>query len=96
MTPLEAVFSILHKLEPIRRLGYVSKGQLANRGGGESRKVSGRSSNVHTPSKNAPPILGMQAYIAYLLGGIFSEVTFCNHEYCGLRRDGVLRVRLQI
>ncbi len=35
--------------------------------GGGSRKVSGRSSYPHTPTKNPPLILGMQAYIAYLL-----------------------------
>jgi hypothetical protein len=50
-------------------------------GGGGSRKVGGRFSNLHTPSKNPPSISGIQAYIAYLLVGIF----------CELRLYGVLR-----
>jgi hypothetical protein len=55
-------------------------------GGGGSRKVSGRFSNLHTPSKNPQPLSLIQAYIAYLL-----RVTFYD-----LRRYGVLRSRLQI
>jgi len=42
-----------------------SHSRTAGRG---SRKVGGRFSYPHTPSKNPPPISGTQAYIAYLLG----------------------------
>ena len=43
------------------RLGRVNS-RIEEWGG--SRKVSGLFSYPHTPSKNPPPILGMQAYIA--------------------------------
>ena len=42
-------------------------------GSGGSREGSGRSSYLHTPVKNPPPISGKQAYIAYLPGSISSE-----------------------
>src|SRR5918994_6149123 len=62
-------------------------GCFALRGGGGSLELAVALLGVHTPSKNPPPISGMQAYIPYLPGGVFSEVTFCYHEYCELRRD---------
>jgi hypothetical protein len=42
--------------------------------GGGSRKMAVALLGVHTPSKNSPQISGMQAYMAYLRGSIFSEV----------------------
>jgi hypothetical protein len=45
-------------------------------GGGGSWKLAVALLGVHTTSKNPPPISGMQAYISYLSGSIFSEVTF--------------------
>src|ERR687897_410096 len=38
------------------------------RGGGGSRKVSGRSSDLHTPSKNPRSVSRTQAYIACSIG----------------------------
>jgi hypothetical protein len=49
-------------------------GYFALRGG--SRKLAVALQGVHTTSKNPPPISGMQAYISYLAGSIFSEVNF--------------------
>ena len=63
-----------------------------NRAGGESRGGRGGSRklavallSVHTPSKNPPPISGMQAYISYLPGSIFSEVNFALWAFSEVR-----------
>jgi hypothetical protein len=47
---------------------WQGSGSFALRGGGGSRKMAVALLSVHTPSKNPRPILGMQAYIAYILG----------------------------
>jgi len=46
---------------------------------------------VHTTSKNPPLFSGMQAYISYLPGSIFSEVNFALLGFSEVRVDGFLR-----
>jgi hypothetical protein len=43
-------------------------GPFELRGGGGSRKMAVALLSVHAPSKNPPPISGMQAYIACPIG----------------------------
>jgi hypothetical protein len=63
---------------------------VLGRGGG-SRKWAVALLGAHTPSKNLRPFSRMQAYIAYLLGSIFSEVKFRFLDLCELRHNGILR-----
>src|SRR5215218_7324304 len=49
--------------------------RMVRRWGG-SGEMCGRGPTAHTPSKNARPISRTQAYIAYHLVGVFSEVCY--------------------
>jgi len=54
-------------------------------GGGGSWKMAVALLSVHTTAKNPHPISGMQAYIAYLPGSIFSDVNYRYHDFSEVR-----------
>jgi hypothetical protein len=55
------------------------------RGGGGSQEWAVALLSVHTTWKNPRPISGMQAYISYFPGSIFSEVNFALWAFSEVR-----------